>query len=416
MPSLNHVYNHYRRYGLKHKQLYAASVMLLFFTIFDGIFSFVTPLVITQRGISEGVMGLIIGSSSLSGMLFDLMLCRILQDTRYRRVYLVMFIAGSVYPIVLWSSSVVWIYFLAMALWGLYYDLFNLGNFDFIARTTKSEEHSSSFGVMKVFIGLGYLIAPIVAGVAIGESVGFRPFALGWIFLALSFLVYLFLVFMKRKKSHPRSISAACPIARSTFAEIRLWKVIGKFILPVLLITFILNVIDSFFWTIGPLLSDSLGQWGSLFMTAYLVPPLFVGWFVGSISMKYGKKKTSIYSLFLGSAILSSFFFLETPALLVAGSLLSAFFMSFAWPSVSGAYADYISETPRVGKEIETLEDSFANFGFVIGPVLAGFSGEYMGNAATFTYLGILGILLSIFLLVITPRSINIILPRQRRK
>jgi cyanate permease len=187
MPSLNHLVVHFRQYGFKHKTLYTVSLMLFFWSIYDGIISFISPILITERGFSNTLMGLIIGSSSMAGAVFDFILSKFLQNSYYRRLYLLMFGICFVYPLVLWQAKTIYLYLIAMALWGFYYDLQGFGNFDFVGREMETEEHASSFGVIGVFRSLGYLIAPLLVGLVIGQTLDWRPFALAWLFLLLSF-------------------------------------------------------------------------------------------------------------------------------------------------------------------------------------------------------------------------------------
>jgi len=413
VTTFQHLFTHIKQYGGKHRLLYVVSLMVFFWTIFDGIISYFTPIVITDAGISETLMGVIIGSSSIAGMFFDFLLCRILKNTHYRRLYLGVFAISLVYPLILWQSKSIILYFIAMALWGLYYDLFNIGGFDFVGRNTKKSEHTSSCGVMSVFRSLGYLIAPLIAAFLAGKFMIVQPYIAAWVFLGISlmFFIILMLVSHEKKAAKNKEAKATCEKPSNLFRELHLWKKIGVVILPVLVLTFILNIIDSFFWTIGPLISESLpgmGQFGGLFIVAYQLPPLLVGWFVGNFTAKVGKKKTAFISLLLGSLVFCSFAFIHSPFVLIAVTFLAAFFIGLAWPSLNGAYADYISEAPKVEKEIETIEDTFTNLGYFIGPILAGFAGEHLGHMRTFSLMGIVGVILALILLKVTPKSIKV--------
>ena len=410
MHGFDKLIGHVKTYGFEHRQLYAVSIMIFFFAIFDGIFSFITPIYIVQQGISESMMGIIIGTSSIAGLLFDFILCRVLKDTKYRLIYLVVFVICMIYPLVLYQAKSALIFIIAMALWGLYYDLVNIGNLDFITRTSKAKEYSSNFGVLRIFLDLGYLLAPLITGFLIIEIIDYKPFVAAWVFLILAFICYFVTIFIAQQ-SRQKNKADKQITSDGFLSEFKLWKKISHYIIPVLAVSFMLNIVDAIYWTIGPLLSESmsfLGDLGGLFMTAYVLPPLFVGWFVGSITSKYGKKRTAFMSLFLGSLFLMLFPVFDWPIALVVLSFLSSFCTSFASPAIAAAYADYIHETPQVEKEITTIQDSFVNIGYIIGPIMAGFSGQYLGHLTTFCLLGVLGIFVSLYLLKFTPKKINI--------
>ncbi|MCX6779493.1 MAG: MFS transporter, partial [Candidatus Magasanikbacteria bacterium] len=263
-----------------------------------------------------------------------------------------------------------------------------------------------------VFVTLGYLLAPLVACFFIGDIVTAKLFFVVWLFLglALIFFVILFFISYKNKKTAIGLVEDA-PRKQITFLkEIHLWKRIGNFILPILFLTFFLNIMDAFYWTIGPLLSERLGMDGErgLFMTTFLLPPLIVGWFVGKITKRLGKKHTAFFSLILGSLFLITFIFIKNPILLILVNFVASFFLTMSFPAINGAYADYMSETPKAEKEIATMVDSFTNLGYIIGPIAAGFSSQYLGYTESFALLGCFGVVVGFILIVVTPKKINI--------
>lgn len=415
MPTFRNVYQHFRQYGMKHKPLYALSFLILFWSIFDGIISYITPLVIVEHGLSKTLMGIIYGSSSLAGALFDFLLCRFFKNTHFRRVYLVMFIVCFCYPLILWQANIWWIYLIAMALWGIYYDLFNFGDFDFVSRHCKEEEHTSSFGVMQAFRSIGYMLAPLVAGLAIGvlvDKVSVKPFILALVFLVISFIFYLVLIKLTKKEKPVCEIKSRRKTSNlDTLGEMKVWKQIIVLILPVLILTMVLNILDAFFWTIGPLIAESftnLKGFNGLFMVAYSLPVLIIGWFVGSFTQKFGKKKTAFVSFLLGSLVLSSFTLFANPYFMIVVIFVSSFFFSLSWPTINGMYTDYITDRPQVGKDIEGVADLFTNMGYIVGPVLAGILADVLGNTTAFSIFGLFGIIVAVILLLTTHKKISV--------
>src|SRR4030042_2897017 len=164
MYSFYHVFRHFKQNGLKQRPLFLFSLILFSWTVFDGIISYIAPILITSRGISNTAMGMIIGFSSLAGAVFDFLLSKFLRNTDYRRLYFYPFLLCLLFPLVLWQAKTIWVFLAAMTLWGLYYDLYNFANFDFVGRHSAPTEHSSCFGILEVFKSLGYFIGPIIAG------------------------------------------------------------------------------------------------------------------------------------------------------------------------------------------------------------------------------------------------------------
>jgi len=407
---LNKIRQYTHRQTPNYQPLHAVSLMLLFFALFDGIVSYLTPLIITQAGFSNTMLGIIIGSSSVAGALFDIYLSKYLKSTHFRRMYLLMFIFCFLYPLLLWNAKTIWLYLIAMAIWGFYHDLKTFGNFDFVGRKIKPKEHASSFGIMWVFKQVGYILSPIIAGFVIGNLIDLRPIFLMYFYLFTAFIFYLLLVFITRKNQLDYiKVNIHKPL--SFLLEIHLWKRIGKLLLPVLILTTLLNIVDSFFWTLGPLIAqkmDIIKPFNGLFIAAYTLPTILVGWFVGSITNKLGKKRTAYITFLMGSATLGLFAFVQTPLLLIIIIFTSSIFMSISWPAINGAYADYISESSKVEKEIEALENFSGNAGYVIGPIIAGILSDHIGYGHAFTLLGFTCAAITIILLKITPKKIKI--------
>lgn len=411
MSTIKHLISHVQRYGAKHRILYLMVMMILFWAVFDGIVTYITPLIITERGISKTIMGLIIGFSAVAGAVFDLIMCWLFKHAKHRRILLIMFAVCLVYPLLLWQAKTVSIFLLVMVLWGVYYDLHNIANLEFVGRHIEKEEHSSSFGMIQVFQSFGYFLAPILAGLIIGTAIDWKPLALAWIFLLVSVVFFIvFLIYAKKEREVDLAIAERLH-PRNFLLELSLWHRIGLVIAPVLVLTCFLNVVDSFFWTAGPLLAESFSkyhQFAGFFMAAFTLPPLIVGWSVGSLTARYGKKKTAFIAFLLGSIFLIPMAFFQNPIMLILIVFVASFFISFAWPSINGVYADYISESANLRREIEAIEDFFMNLGYIIGPIMAGILADAVGNSRAFSVLGIVGVVAAIILLKVTPRQIRI--------
>lgn len=395
------------------KPLFLVSLMLFTWTLFDGTVSYISPLAITKAGFSETSLGLIIGSSSVAGAVFDFLLSKFMRNTHYRRVYLLMFVLSFLFPFLLWKASTIWMFFAAMAVWGFYYDLENFGNFDYVGRKLSQEEHARGFGIMSIFKNLGYMLAPLITGFIIGTYLDWKPYILMLIFLFLSLIFYIALFVVARKNK--QEFIADKEIKRKSFPkEISVWQHIIKLLFPVLILTMFLNILDAFFWTIGPIIAEnfsSIHPFNGLFMTAYSFPTLLAGWVVGNFAKKFGKKKTAFLSFSFGCLILSYFALAHNPLIFLLIVFLSSCFTAIAWPAINGAYADYIAESPSYEKEIESIEDFFTNIGYVVGPILAGFLADKFGNITTFSLLGSTGAVIGILLIWITPRKIHVVIP-----
>lgn len=407
MHSLYHVVAHLQTYGLKHKLLFTVSFMLLFWALFDSILTYLLPLKIIESGFNKTQMGAIISTSSLAGILFDLLLSRFLKSPNYRKIYASVFILSLMFIVLLQGATEIWMYVLSMVIWGFYWNLLNFGNMDFVSKTASESERSSAFGVIDVFMALGYLLASIIAGIVVGEIITVVPFIFSGVMLGISFLFYL--VLAAHKHSFKQITIESSPVDWSH--QLQLLFKIGKQLFPVLLMTTMACMNQSFFWTIGPLVAEhvsDLGELGGLFLSSYFLPPLLFGWFVGNVTQKYGKKRTALVAFLLSSAVISTLPFAQNGYALLAVVFISATFTSFVQPSLLGTYADFISESKTIEKEIQGLNDLFYNIGWVLGPVLAGLCADLLGNKQSFAAFGVMGIFVALLVMRIMPRKIHI--------
>jgi MFS family permease len=323
---------------------------------------------------------------------------------------MIMFVICFIYPLLLWQAKTLWFFVFVMGVWGVYFDLYGFGVFDYVGRHTKKSEHSQNFGIVQIFRALGGIIAPLVVGLVLINGVDWRTFSLSWVFLTLGFILFVVLIIFMRKHRAVKQTSAYPTRRKNLFVELHLWKKLGRLMTPVLLMTFYLFFIEAFFWTLAPLYAENLDlkQFGGLFLTAYTLPALIVGWFVGPLTEYFGKKRIAFSGLLIGSLILSSFYYITSPILSILVVFLASCFISMALPAINAAYADYISEAPQVEGEIESLEDFAFNIGYVIGPIFAGILADIISMRGAFSILGIMGAVLAFILIAITPKSIDI--------
>jgi MFS family permease len=399
------------KFGRGNKILFTASLMILFWALFDGIVSFVTPILIENHGFSKTMIGLIIATSSAAGAIFDFLISKLLKNTHYVRLFLILFFLCFSYPLLLWSAnSILWFVF-CMALWGLYYDIFNFGLFDFVSGNSEKQEHCQNFGVVSIFKSIGYLLAPIIASILITEQIiSPTPLIYSFIFLAIAAVFFIVLTSYSTRRGFHQGLEAKRK-SIDWLRELKLWKNVGSILYPVLIFNTMLYIFDSTFWTLGPMFAENFKNFkdfSGLFMTTYTLPMLVTGWFVESITRKFGKKRTAYFS-FLGSSFLLMFLgFIKDPYILLGVSLISATLGSIAWPAIKGAYVDYITESKKYQGEIEGLNDFTTNIGFVIGPALAGIVADAVGIGFSFSILGLLNLILVIMLIFITPKHIRV--------
>ena len=390
------------------RKMVIAGTMIMFWAIFDGILAYLIPIWITKIGFSKTQIGLLVASSNVFGIIFDFLLARFISNTHYRRLYLILYGLCAAYPLILWQAKTVPLFMVAMAVWGLYGDLHDFGTFDLVSRQSTKKERAQNWGIIEVFKSLGFLIAPIIGGAVVTKTIDFFPFSLSLTFIIFSFVAYLVLVKMSATQVNFRT---AAVVRYNFFKEFRLLSKIAKILLPVIIFTVTLCIFDGMVWTIGPLISQEYPQvrdFGGWFMSAYTLPALIVNWLVGTISKRWGKKRTAYFSFLISCVLIAPIAVSRSPVAIVGIMFVASMAGCLAWPAIKGAYVDYISEAQKYEREIESIYDLANNLGHIIGPAVAGWAADMLGIRGAF---GVMGIFCAGIVLIawsITPRKITV--------
>lgn len=384
-------------------------LVIFFWILFDGIISYVTPIIISDSGVSGTILGLVLGSASLLGIPFDFFMSKILPHTNFRRVFLAVLFLSVLMPIALITSSHIAMFIVAMGIWAAYYNLFRIGTYDFISRRPRGEDHAMGFGMVHVFTSMGYLLAPLIAVFLLINGNSRTPIPIAYLFIAIAGTLFLFVLMYTRSISRYQHNEKRRSV--SLLRELSIWRKLEGKMRSVLVLTFLINLVYAFYFTIGPLFAEkltTLGTYAGVFMASIEFPMLIAGWIVGHIAVRYGKKRTAIGAFFVGSVILIGIGFIQNEYLIVLVNLVSAFFISLALPALNGTFADFIEEAQHIAIEVETMEDVSDNMGYLVGPILAGVISDLVGYQATFSILGICCALAAAILLFVTPKRINI--------
>ena len=391
--------------------VYVAALLIFFWTVFDVILSYLAPVLITERGFTNSQMGLIIASSSFFGAIFDLFLTRFLRSTNYLKTFFLILLISCLFPFVLWFSSNIFVYLLAMAIWGLYFDIYTFASYDFVSRNAvTSDQHSRDFGIIELFRSMGGLIAPITVTLIVTDKIDFGVFLWPLMFLLVGWCFYLLLLSLSPLRHfHADDHLHHRPV--TFLAEIIRWTHLGRTLAPVLVFMITIYVFDATFWTIGPLFSENFPEFhhfSGYLMTIYNLPSLITAWKVEYLTARFGKKRTAFLSFLVANLSLIPIGFIHSPLVILFLVLISATAISITWPSIEGAFADYTSEAGRLETEVEGMTDLTTNIGYIIGPVTAGIFSDRIGIGSSFAVLGVVNTIIIAILLVVTPKHIKV--------
>lgn len=386
------------------------SVILFFVYLGDAILSDWVPSFLQVALGGSLLMGLVFSFSSVVGFVSDLIFPQLLRKLKARRLILLAMGASLIFSgILMWTTSWSWLVLLllAMAVWGIYYELLWFGSAQFVSDNVPTESRSGVWGVLSVFKSLAYFVGPI-AGSWLAISRG--NMAVVITAAAVVCIGYIIWVLTNKKEKEVEEIIE--PMEKfNIWEELGYWKVLFSHVWPVLLISLMMGLIDATYWTTGAVLSDNLamnGFLGGLFLPAYMLPPIFMGVILAKWGVYKGKKKIAEIFLLISGVFLACLGFKESVWSMLVLSFLIGVSLSVAWPMVDAVYSDILARMGKERKHMVGLSSSTVSLAYIIGPVTAGIISSRVGERLTFVVMGVLVILVAVILLFVTPRKLRL--------
>lgn len=384
--------------------LFLFGITGFFFAISNGIYSYFAPIVITNAGYTNIEMGILMASSSVFGILFDLLLVRYVKRVDYIMMYIYSILLLFLFPLLLLTHNVYILFLLAMALWSLYSNLSAFGYYDFIAREVPKDEHSSSAATLDIYNDLGYVIAPLIAGGITLTGIWWREALIPTVTSVLALLVLLQIAKYRKGSKQESEI-----VREKKVNSIEILLKVGLKMWPILILSMSLNIMESVFWIVSPIIekiSPQLDGFGGIILAVSMIPSLFISWAVGPITKYFGKKRSAYISFFLSSGVILLIPSISSPIIIVFLVFISNILQAITFPAMGGAIADYLKESKSHDTQILGAKDVFGNLGYIVGPILTGVLLDYTTGLDIFMYLGVFGMVVSTLLYIFSPRKI----------
>ena len=386
------------------------SVILFFVYLGDAILSDWVPSFMQVALGGSLFMGLVFSFSSVVGFVTDLIFPQLLRKFKARRLILLAIAANLIFSgILLWTTTWSWLvlFLLAIAVWGVYYELLWFGSAQFVSDNVPTESRSGVWGVLSVFKSLAYFIGPIVGSWLAISRGNMTTVVVAAAMVCVGYVVWV--LTSKKEKMHEQEIE---PVEKFDIGEeVGYWKVLFVHVWPVLLISLTMGLIDATYWTTGAVLSDIMardGLLGGLFLPAYMLPPIFMGVILAKWGVYKGKKKIAEIFLLFAGVFLALLGMKESLWSMLLLSFLTGVALSIAWPMVDAVYSDILARMGTERKHMVGLSSSTTSLAYIIGPITAGFISSRVGERMTFVVMGVLTVIVAIVLLFVTPRKLRL--------
>ncbi|KKT49363.1 MAG: 3-phenylpropionic acid transporter [Candidatus Collierbacteria bacterium GW2011_GWD2_45_10] len=354
-------------------------------------------------------MGIIISFSSLVGFGADLIFPQLLKHVKTRKVLLMAIGSSLVFcGVLLWSVAwpLIVLFLLAMGVWGVYYEFLGFGGQAFVSESVPVTARSGVWAVMSAFRSLAYFIGPIL-GSYLAISKGDY-----WVVMVATVCVALgYLVWMIMGRSNRESVVDEPAERVSLLKEIQHWWTLSERVWPVLAISLMMGIVDATYWTTGTVFSDNLAKqnwWGGLFLPLYTLPMVFVGVVIARWGVYKGKKKLAEIFMLISGLLLVLIGPSDSVIVALTVSLLVGTMLSVSWPMTDAVYSDIVSRMGSEGKHMVGLSGSTLSVAYIVGPIIAGLISQFVGEKNTFVVMGIVLTLVSLCLLVVTPKKLRL--------
>lgn len=382
-------------------------VVMFFILLSDAILSDFVPGYIQQTVGSASAMGLIMAFSSIVGIGMDLLFPQMLRGAGVRKLAGLAIVGSLTFLISLYFSTTlipVLMLLLGMAAWGVYYELDAFMTKQFVADVAPAHSRGAVWGVVGVFRSLAYFLGPLLgASIAVRGDRGVIVVA-GVVLL----LAYLFFLFLKLPRGRE---TAEADHVISVKEEFLHWLTLGKRVWSVLIISLLVGIVDAVFWTTGTVVNDTLAElypWGGWFLSIYMLPSLFVGFVIAKWGIYQGKKRWAEIFTLLGGLTLMAVTLHNQIWWILGVVFVASIFFGMSWPLIDATYSDFAVRMKRGRKHMIGISSSVLSLAYVIGPILAGVLAERVGELKSFVWVGGLVVVVSIWLLMVTPRKIRL--------
>lgn len=400
-----------RSVSLPKKFLFYLAVLALV-QLADALMTYIAPVVIERTVQNAGIMGIIIASSSLIGMVMDFVFAKTFVGKKFHFFLRFLLAIAFFFPLSLLFFKFIPSFIFGMVIWGVYFEAMVFSNYHAIHEFVEPHLHAKAWGAIMLLRNFTLVVGPFVASRYGGETLSTG------LYLAIIFYIIAMVLFILLKKQliWPRSSLeiVAQDTNRSFRQEVALWKTFSSKLWPLLFFLFLVYLIDSAFSTVGPLFTEQLkhiSMTGSIFLSLYSLPGLFIGLLAGWLSKPFGKKRISFLSGVVSGIFLVVMSYQSSVTAILGFTFIASIGLGIIFPELLAVFEDYMSRVGKSRNDLIGLTAIFASLAYVIGPILNGFIFMWSDAQMVFRIWGVCIFIFSVLLFFIVPRKV--LMPQQ---
>lgn len=395
--------------GNNTKLLSLFSIVIFSFFASDSIITYLVPVVLTQHYGSALLMGMVLSSSSITGVIFDVFVSRYFIDRSSFFFIKWALISALLIPFIMVFLPQSTITFLiVMAIWGGYYEMMAFSHFRFIKTYMKPSEHVTGWSLVEVMYSIGTVIGPFLAALLLEKSEALTLSTS----VAFLFIASVALFFLKINLPHAARISRTQEKGKEVHIhnQLKIWRILLKKLWPLLIFYFALIYVSTTFWSVGILMVEEIKvnhTLGLFLLPAFSAPAMVFPFIAEKLSHIWGKKRMAFVSAGIGGIALFAGSYTGSVEFLLLSILVSASCIAIAYPEFNAAFEDYMARLGLFGLDVVGIQRVVVSLAFIIGPILSGFLAGMLGNQATVGLSGLLLAVASAFTFMVVPRKVK---------
>lgn len=373
----------------------------------DGMLSDFVPGFVQNYVGTPLLMGLVMATSSVAGLILDLLFAQLLRYTSVKPMMLYSLVGCLVFvgllTLATWWPSV-GLLVMAMVSWGLYYEFFGFSSQKFVVGIAPPSQRTAVWSVLETMRALAYALAPLLMASVMryGErtSLGLVAGLLG-VGLVVFILTKVRYAAERVVETHHLTV----------WHEMGHWAVLLRHIWPAVVMGVSLALIDAIYWTTGTVVNDMLAEehpMGGMFLTSYMASSLLVGVIMGKWEIRTRKKRVAQILILLSGLVLSQMQLVGHWGWYLGVVLVSSLLSAMAWPLLDAVYTDLLSRMGRENVHMVGLKNASNSLAYILGPIIGGLIAGWVGELESFKYLGWLLVGVMSVLLVLTPKKLKL--------
>jgi MFS family permease len=375
----------------------------------DALMSYAAPVYVENAVNNPLIMGIIFSTSSMFGLFLDIFIDKFLPNGSYKKYLKITFLTTVAFPLtfLLFPPNYT-VLVIGMAFWGAYYEFKGFSSYNFIHKFVKPEEHTVAWSIVSGFASLAYFLGPAVAVLLIEKGIKTVFFIALFPFILGALIYFLFIKYHAPKKDTAIFINEKD--IRTSKEQLTIFMTLVKRIWPLVLYTTAIYLIDSAFWTIGILFTEELkdtSKWGSLLLTSYMAPSVFIGLIAPKVHKHLGKKRTSFVSAIIAGLLLIFIGRTQSIGLIITTVFVMSIFLNLSSILNLAVFEDYVARLGKFGNDMAGIEQASGSIAYIIGPILWGGLASLLGYQRSFAITGVIFASIAIACLASIPRKIH---------